>query len=72
MRQARQVAPLPQIKLAQQLSNADAVMPGNALQDARQGLRPDRIVQRNDLMVLAAFLGGDAHVRAALTHLFVA
>ena len=63
---------LPQIELAQQLRDAHTVMPGDALQDARQSLRPDRIVQRNYFMVFAAFPGGNAHVRAALTHVFVA
>ncbi len=49
-------ARLPQVKLAQQLPNADAVMVGDALQNAGQGLGPDRIVQRDDLMMLAICL----------------
>ena len=61
-------ARLAQVELAQQLLDAYAVMPGDALQDALEGLGADRIVQRDDLMVLAAFSCRDAHVRAALTH----
>ena len=47
-------------------------MTGDALENARQRLRADRIVQRDHLMVLAAFVRRDAHVRAALAHLLVA
>ena len=47
-------------------------MTGDALENARQCLRADRIVQRDHLMVLTPRLRGDAHVRAALAHLLVA
>ena len=39
-------------------------MPGDALENARQRLRPDRIVQRDHFMVFAALLGRDAHMRS--------
>ena len=61
-------ARLSQVEFAQQLLDVDAVMPADALENARQRLRPDRIVQRDHLMVFAAFLRRDAHMRAALTH----
>ncbi len=61
-------ARLPQAEPAQKLRDTDAVMAGDALQDARRRLRADRIVQRDHLVVLAVFLRCDTHMRATLTH----
>ena len=62
-------ARLAQAEPAKQFRDPDAVMAGNAFQDARQRPRADWIVQRDHLVVLSTFLGRDTHMRAALTTL---
>ena len=63
---------LMQVESAEQFLDTDAVMPGDAFENARQCPGPDRIVHRDHLMVLAALLRGDADMRAALADLPVA
>ena len=46
-------------------------MPGDALQNARQCLRPDRVVQGDDFVVFTTILRRDSHVRAPLSCRFV-
>ena len=60
---AATMARLAQVEFSKQLPHAETVMPSDALENARQRLRPDRIVQRNHLVVFAASLRRDPHVR---------
>jgi len=60
-----------QIKLLEKFLYRNAVMPGNALQNAGQSLGPDRIVQWNHFMMLSALLRRDTHMRATLAHWLV-
>ena len=60
-----------QAQRAQNLLNAHCMMSGNALQNARQCLCPDRIVQGDDFVVFTTLLRRDSHVRASLSYCFV-
>ena len=51
-----------QAKEVQELLDAHAMVPGDTLQAARQGLCLDRSVMRDHLMVLAIDLRGDSHM----------
>lgn len=61
-----------QIEFTYQLPDAHPVVTGDALQDARQGLHPDRIVKRDNLVMFPVELCRETHVRAALAHRFIA
>jgi hypothetical protein len=52
--------------LPDQLLACEAVVRGDALEDAGERADFDRMVIRNRLVVFAVALGGHAHVRAAL------
>ncbi len=64
-------ARLPQAEPAQKLGDADCVLAGDASQGARKRHRAERIVRRDRLTVLTAFLCRDPHVRAVPTHTLV-
>ena len=61
-----------QIEFAQQLPDAHFVVTGDALQDARQCLHPDRIMKWDHLVMFAVNPSREPYVRAALAHRFVA
>ena len=67
-----QFGPDSQAKEVQELLDAHAMVPGHALQDARQGLCLDRTVERDHLMVLAIDLCGDPHMGTVLPHGLIA
>ena len=61
-----------EVEFAQKFLDGHFVMPGNAIQNARQCLRPDRIVHGDHFMMFPVDLCRDSYVGASLSHGLVA